>query len=70
MSEPTIFTKPGCPYCAAAKDSFQQRRIRLTEHNVKADATALRQMLELNGSRRQVPTIIEDGRVTVGFNGY
>lgn len=66
----TIYTKPGCPYCAAAKDDLQQRGIRYTEHNVKADRDALRRMLDLNGNRRQVPTIIEDGRVKVGFHGH
>lgn len=70
MSDITIYTKPGCPYCAAAKDDLQQRGIHYTEHNVKADQSALRDMLKLNGNRRQVPTIVQDGRATVGFNGY
>lgn len=70
MSNVTIFTKPGCPYCAAAKDDYQQQGVRFTEHNVKADSSALQKMLDLNGSRRQVPTIVEDGKVTVGFHGY
>lgn len=70
MSEVTIYTKSGCPYCAAAKDDFQRKGVRFTEHNVKADGTALRRMLDLNGGRRQVPTIVQDNRVTVGFNGY
>ena len=70
MSDITIYTKPGCPYCAAAKDDLQRRGVRYTEHNVKADPAALREMLELNGYRRQVPTIVQDGRATVGFNGY
>jgi glutaredoxin 3 len=70
MSDITIYTKPGCPYCAAAKDDLQQRGIPYTEHNVKADQSALRDMLKLNGNRRQVPTIVQDGRATVGFSGY
>ena len=70
MSDVSIYTKPGCPYCAAAKDDFQRRGMRYAEHNVKADRAALRRMLELNGNRRQVPTIVQDGKVTVGFGGY
>jgi glutaredoxin 3 len=70
MSEATIYTKPGCPYCAAAKDDMQRQGIRYTEHNVKADKSALRQMLDLNGGRRQVPTIVRGDEVSVGFNGY
>ena len=70
MSDITIYTKPGCPYCAAAKADLQQRGLRYAEHNVKADQASLRDMLKLNGNRRQVPTIVQDGRATVGFNGY
>jgi glutaredoxin 3 len=70
MSEVTIYTKSGCPYCAAAKDDFERRNVRYTEHNVKQSRGALKRMLELNGGRRQVPTIVEGSQVTVGFNGY
>ncbi|HSJ57140.1 MAG TPA: glutaredoxin family protein [Anaerolineae bacterium] len=70
MADVTIYTKPGCPYCAAAKEDMQQRGIHYTEHNVKADAPALQRMLALNGNRRHVPTIVQGDRVTVGFGGY
>ena len=70
MSDVTIYTKPGCPYCAAVRDDLQQRGVRFIEHNVKADHAALRRMIELNGGRRHVPTIIEGGKVSVGFGGY
>jgi glutaredoxin len=70
MSDVTVFAKPGCPYCAAAKDDLQKRGAPYTEHNVQADPAALRQMLELNGGQRRVPTIVHDDQVTVGFQGY
>ncbi len=70
MSDVTLYTKPGCPYCAAAMDDLQQRGIPYTEHNVQADQAALRRMLELNGNRRQVPTLVQGGQVTVGFHGH
>jgi glutaredoxin 3 len=70
MSPATVYTKPGCPYCAAAKDDLERRGIRYVEHNVAVDPGALRRMLELNGNRRQVPTIVQDERVTVGFRGF
>ncbi|MGQ9598813.1 MAG: UXX-star selenoprotein family 1 [Anaerolineae bacterium] len=69
MSETIIFTKPGCPYCAAAKDHFQRQGIQYTEYNVMADSNVLHRMLELNGGRRQVPTIVQDNQVMVGFHG-
>jgi glutaredoxin len=70
MAAVTIYTKPGCPYYAAAKDDLQRRGVRYTEHNVKADAAALRHMLDLNGGRRQVLTLIQGKSVSVGFGGY
>jgi len=70
MSDIVIFTKPGCPHCAAAKEDFQRRGIAYLEHNARDDASALRRMLQLNGGRRQVPTIVDGDRVTVGFDGH
>jgi len=70
MSDVTIYTKPGCPYCAAAKDDLEQRGVSYTEYNVKADPVALNRMLELNGNRRHVPTIVQGNKVTVGSYGY
>jgi glutaredoxin 3 len=70
MSDVTIFTKPGCPYCAAAKEDLQKKGIAYVEHNVQADPAALRRMQELNGGRRHVPTLVRGDQVTVGFGGY
>ena len=33
------------------------------------DENGLRRMLELNRGSREIPVIVEDGRVTVGFGG-
>jgi len=52
VGQVTIYTKPGCPYCAAAKADMEQRGIQYIEHNVQADKVALKRMLELNGGRR------------------
>ena len=70
MGAIAIYTKPGCPYCAAAREDFRRRAVGFEEHDVLSDAAALRRMLELNGGRRHVPTIVEGERVTVGFGGY
>lgn len=37
--------------------------------NVKRDAAALQEMLALTQGRRDVPVIVEDGRVTIGYGG-
>jgi glutaredoxin len=65
----TLFMKSGCPHCFNAKRDFEARGVEYVEHNVKEDKAALAEMLELNGGRRQVPTIVEGDSVTVGFKG-
>ena len=37
--------------------------------NVKKDAEALKRMLAFTHGGRDVPVIVEDGRVTIGFGG-
>jgi glutaredoxin 3 len=70
MDGVTIYTKQGCPYCAAAKEDLRQRAVAFEEYDVFSDPAILRRMLELNGGRRHVPTIVEGERVTVGFGGH
>lgn len=37
--------------------------------NVKKDAAGMQRMLEYSKGRRDVPLIVEDGNVIVGFGG-
>ncbi len=37
--------------------------------DVKKDAERLQEMLKLSGGKRQVPVIVEGGKVTVGYGG-
>ncbi len=64
-----IFVKPGCPYCGGLKRKLTQQGTPFAEHDVQSDPEALRRMLELNGGRRQVPTMQSGDEVTVGFHG-
>jgi hypothetical protein len=36
---------------------------------VLEDEDGLRRMMDLNGGSRDIPVIVEDGRVSVGFGG-
>ena len=69
MTEVTIYTKPGCPYCAAAKEHFFQKGIKYREIDVYAVKGGVEKATKLAGGRAIVPVIVEDGRVTVGFGG-
>ena len=66
----TLFSKPGCPYCAAARDNLQRCNVHYVDHNVIADRAALDRILDLNSGKRMVPTIVEGDQVQVGFHGY
>jgi len=70
MEETTIFTKPGCPYCAAAMADMTARGVAFRQVDALGDKAAREEMLRLSGGLR-VPTIRHpDGTVTVGFDGY
>jgi glutaredoxin len=64
-----IFVKPGCPYCRALKRKLEHDQTPYVEHDVERDPRSLQRMLELNGGRRNVPTIIMGDEALVGFHG-
>lgn len=69
MAETTIYTKPGCPYCAAAMEDFRQRQVPFRQIDVQHDPAARAVMQKLTGGLK-VPTIVHpDGSVSVGFDG-
>ncbi len=68
MSNIKIYTKPGCPYCAAAKSDMDEKGISYDEIDVKSDANDLDKMIGLSGGRT-VPVIVDGDNVTVGFGG-
>jgi glutaredoxin len=67
--EVVIYGKDSCPYTAAAVEDYQARKVPVRYVNVKKDNAALERMMSLTGGRRQVPVIVEAGKVTIGFGG-
>jgi glutaredoxin 3 len=67
--EVLIYGKDSCPYTRAAIDDYKARDVPCRYINVKKDRAELDQMLGLTGGRREVPVIVEAGRVTIGFGG-
>jgi glutaredoxin len=67
--EVTIYTKVGCPYCAAAKKHYDEIGVPYKEVDVHTVPGASDKALELSNGKRIVPVIVEDGRVTLGFGG-
>ena len=63
-----IYTKPTCPYCAAAKEDFSQKGIQYEERDVTSNPAFKEEALRLAGVAA-VPVIVRDSEVTVGFGG-
>jgi len=69
VSKVTIYTKVGCPYCAAAKKHFSDQGIAFKEIDVHSTPGALAKVRDLSDGKNIVPVIVEDDQVTVGFGG-
>jgi glutaredoxin 3 len=67
--EVLIYGKDGCPYTAAAIEDYQTRKLPYRYIDVKKNRAELENMLGLTDGRRQVPVIVEAGKVTIGFGG-
>lgn len=69
MSDVTIYTKDGCPYCAAAKKHYTDEGIAFEEINIHQTPAAKEKILELTKGEAMVPVIVEKGEVKIGFGG-
>ncbi len=69
MGRVIIFGKDDCPYTTSARDDYAGRGVSVEYINVKKDLQAMERMLEFSAGRREVPVIVEGGKVTVGFGG-
>lgn len=64
-----IFGQDLCPYTSRAREDYSRRRIPFDYINVLNDADGLKRMLEYSKNRREIPVIVENGKVTIGFGG-
>lgn len=63
----TIYSKPGCGYCDAAKDIFKKTGVQYTELMVGSDLTR-EQFFERFPGAKTVPQIIIDGQHIGGYD--
>ena len=59
-----IYGKAGCPHTKRALDAHPGARF----IDVLMSPADLEKMMELSGGLRKVPVIVEDGKVSIGFN--
>ena len=65
-----IYTKPGCPYCAKAREYYNGQGITFDERNAQDNLQYRKEMLAYTKGDPTVPTIIEDGQLKqVGWEG-
>jgi len=64
-----IYGKEFWPYTRGAREAYTRRKIPFEYVNVLEDDTGLQTMLKLANGRRQVPVIVEAGKVTIGYGG-
>jgi glutaredoxin 3 len=65
-----LYTKPGCPYCAKARDYYTQRSIPFEEKNAQDNLEFRKEMLVFSKGDPTVPVIIEDGQLKqIGWEG-
>lgn len=69
MSDVIIYTKDGCPYCAAAKKHYTEQGVAFEEINIYQTPDAKKKVLELTKGERIVPVIVDKGEVRIGFGG-
>ena len=61
MSNVVIYTKPGCPYCAKAKDWHNAQGIAFEERNALDNAQYRKEMFAYSDNDPTVPVIVVDG---------
>ena len=69
MADIKLYTKEGCPYCAAKREEFTKQGIDFEEKDVHSSTAVLKEAIELSGGRRMVPIIVQDGAVSIAPNG-
>jgi glutaredoxin 3 len=63
-----MYVKPGCPYCAAAREDLAARGEAFEERDATANAEWKAELMAHSGRTGLVPTLVRDGkRLQVGF---
>ena len=63
----TIYTKPGCPYCDAARRDLDERGDPYEEVDITATPGAAEKVAELTGGPVIVPVVVDDREIRFGF---
>ena len=64
-----IYTKPGCPYCAAARQDLEERGVTYEEISTENNTKAVEEVMRLSDGKGIVPILVSGEEVKVGFGG-
>jgi glutaredoxin 3 len=64
-----IYGKDTWPYTKAAREAFKKQGKKVEYRDVRHDAGKLKDMLEYSDGVRKVPVIVDQDKVTIGFDG-
>jgi glutaredoxin len=70
VSRLELFGTARCPHTSEMREWLEWKGSEFVEYDVEADATARMRLRELAGGQRNVPILVEDGKVRqVGWQG-
>ena len=70
MARLELYGTARCPYTGEMRDWLEWKRSEFVEYDVEADPVARGRMREVAGGQRNVPLLVEDGKVIqVGWQG-
>lgn len=64
-----IYGKDTWPYTNAAREAFNKQGKKVEYYDVRHDADKMKDMLEYSDGMRKVPVIVDQDKVTIGFDG-
>lgn len=64
----TIYIREGCPFCKALKEDLDKKGVKYKEIDVIKNPEFQEGLFKL-AKRKAVPVMVENGKVTVGFEG-
>ena len=71
MATLELFGTARCQHTQEMREWLEFRRCEFVEYDVESDTVARERMRELAGSQRNVPLLVENGRVIqVGWQGH
>lgn len=64
-----LYTKPGCPFCADAKQDLKERGVSYEEISIEGNPKAAEKVMQLSNGAGIVPIMVSGDEVKVGFGG-